>query len=72
MLWKGTMVPLPSSGRSFRNLQLNAFPYKMNKAEMKWMVRELCTAQLDELVIQDLGLDTSEQRNSTMNSLLKQ
>jgi hypothetical protein len=66
------MVPLPSSGRSFRNLQLNAFPYKMNKAEMKWMVRELCTAQLDELVIQYLGLDTSEQRNSTMNSLLKQ
>jgi hypothetical protein len=66
------MVPLPSSGRSFRNPQLNAFPYKMNKAEMKWMVRELCTAQLDELVIQDLGLDTSEQRNSTMNSLSKQ
>jgi hypothetical protein len=26
----------------------------------------------NELVIQDLGLDTSEQRNSTMNSLLKQ
>jgi hypothetical protein len=22
------------------------FPYKMNKAEMKWMVRELGTAQL--------------------------
>jgi hypothetical protein len=44
----------------------------MNKAEMKWMVRELCTAQLDELVIQGLGLDTSEQRNSAMNSLLKQ
>jgi hypothetical protein len=66
------MVPLPSSGRSFRIPQLNAFPYKMNKAEMKWMVRELCTAQLDELVIQDLGLDTSEQRNSTMNSLSKQ
>jgi hypothetical protein len=42
----------------------------MNKTEIDGERTRYYTA--DELVIQDLGLEASVQRNSTLNSLLKQ
>ena len=46
------------------------FPYTMNKTEIDGERTRYYTA--DELVIQDLGLEASVQRNSTLNSLLTQ